>query len=80
MRKTLIYLEEDQFLLLKKTAASSRKKMAEVVREAVSSYLKRKSGRKPDPFSFVGAGAGPKRGKASERAEETLREAFRSSS
>ena len=79
MKKTMIYLEDDQFLLLKKTAASSKKKMSEIIREAVASYLK-KGKRRVDYFSFVGMAEGPKQGKTSEQAEEILREVLRSSS
>jgi predicted DNA-binding protein len=79
MKKTMIYLEDEQYLLLKKLAASSQKKMSEIIREALSRHLKRGKG-KPDYFSFVGIAKGPKGGRTSEHAEEILREALRSSS
>ena len=79
MKKTMIYLEDDQFLLLKRTAASSNRKMSEIIREALSNYLKGKK-KKLDYFSFVGIGHGPKNGKTSEQAEDILREALKSSS
>ncbi|MEW6772170.1 MAG: CopG family transcriptional regulator [Bacillota bacterium] len=75
MRKTMVYLEEEQFLLLKKAAASSGKKMAEIIREAVAAYLKGRA--KIDYFSFIGIAAGPKGGRASEEAEAVLREILR---
>ncbi|NPV30322.1 MAG: hypothetical protein HPY58_11895 [Firmicutes bacterium] len=75
MRKTMIYLEEDQFLMLKKVAASSRKKVSEIIREALTAYLKEKG--KVDYFSFVGIAEGPKNGRTSEDAEDILREALR---
>jgi hypothetical protein len=75
----MIYLEDEQFLLLKKTAASSKKKMSEIIREALASYLKKRK-RQVDYFSFVGMAEGPKKGRTSEQAEETLREVLRSSS
>jgi metal-responsive CopG/Arc/MetJ family transcriptional regulator len=77
MRKTMVYLEDDQFLLLKGTAASSKKRMSEIIREALSSYLREKKKEKHDYFSFVGIAEGPKKGKTSEQAEEILREALK---
>jgi FPC/CPF motif-containing protein YcgG len=79
MKKTMIYLEDDQFHLLKQAAASSKRKMSEIVREAVASYLK-KGKRRGDYFSFVGMAEGPKNGKTSEQAEEILQGVLRSSS
>ena len=79
MRKTMIYLEDDQFLLLKRAAVSSNRKMSEIIREALSRYLRGRK-KKPDYFSFVGIGHGPKKGKTSEQAEDILREALKSSS
>jgi len=75
MRKTMVYLDEDQFLLLKRVAASSRKKASEIIREALAAYLKEKG--QVDYFSFVGAAEGPKGGRTSEEAEEILREVLR---
>jgi len=74
MKKTMIYLEDEQFLLLKKRAEASKKKMSEIIREALWSYLKKKGKEKGDYFSFVGIAEGPKKGKTSEQAEEILRE------
>ncbi len=71
----MVYLEEEQFLLLKKVAARSRKKMSEIIREALRAYLEEKG--KVDYFSFVGIAEGPQNGRASEEAEEILREALR---
>lgn len=79
MRKTMIYLEDDQFLLLKRAAVSSNRKMSEIIREAVSNHLRGRK-KKSDYFSFVGIGRGPKKGKTSEQAEDILREALKSSS
>ena len=79
MRKTMIYLEDDQFLLLKRAAVSSNRKMSVIIREALSNYLKGRK-KKLDYFSFVGIGHGPKKGKTSEQAEDILREALKSSS
>lgn len=78
MRKTMIYLEDEQFLLLKRAAASSRRKMSEIIREALSNYLKGKK-KKLDYFSFVGIGNGSRKGKTSEQAEDILREVLKSS-
>ena len=79
MRKTMVYLENEQFLLLKRAAVSSNRKMSEIIREAVSNHLRGKK-KKLDYFSFVGIGSGPKKGKTSEQAEDILREALKSSS
>lgn len=75
MRKSMVYLEDEQFLLLKKVAARSGKKMSEVIREALRAYLEGKG--KVDYFSFVGIAEGPKGGRTSEEVEEVLREALR---
>ncbi len=75
----MVYLDDNQFLLLKKTAVSSKKKMSEIIREALAGYLKGKK-KKVDYFSFVGTGQGPKKGKTSEQAEEIFREVLKSSS
>jgi dsDNA-binding SOS-regulon protein len=76
MRKTMVYLEDNQFLLLKRVAASSKKRMSEIIREALSCYLNEKK-EKLDYFSFVGIAEGPKKGKTSERAEKILREVLK---
>ncbi len=75
MRKTMVYLENDQFLMLKKAAASSKKKVSEIIREAIANYLKDKN--KVDYFSFVGIAEGPRNGRTSEEAEVVLREVLR---
>ncbi len=72
MRKTMIYLEDDQFWLLKKRAQQQGRSMAELIREAVRRYLKGNKAR-ADYFSFVGIGRGPKGEAASEQAEEILK-------
>jgi hypothetical protein len=36
MRKTMIYLKDNQFLMLKQAAASSGKKMSGIIREVLS--------------------------------------------
>lgn len=74
MRKTMVYLEDDQLLLLKRMAASTKKKMSEIIREALSSYLKKREKGKIDYFSFVGIAEGPAKGRISEQTEEILRE------
>jgi len=71
----MIYLDDDQFLMLKRVAASTRKKVSEIIREAVSAYLREKG--KVDYFSFVGIAEGPKNGRTSEEAEDVLREVLR---
>ena len=76
MKKTMIYLEEEQFLLLRKRAEAEERSMAELIREAVSRYLKGDSS-EGDYFSFVGIGAGPKGEAASEEAEVLIKQLFR---
>ena len=78
MKKTIIYLEEDQYILLKEASALKRGKMSEIIREALAIYLKKEK-QNPDYFSFVGIAKGPKNGEISEKAEEILREALQSS-
>lgn len=77
MRKTMVYLEDNQFILLKRVSSSSKKRMSEVIREALSSYLKEAKKEKDDYFSFVGIAEGPKKGKTSEQTEEILREVLK---
>ncbi len=77
MRKTMVYLEDDQFLLLKRVAATSRKRMSEIIREALSGYLKEESKEKLDYFSFIGIAEGPEKGRVSEEAEDILRETLK---
>ena len=76
MRKTMIYIEDGQFALLKRVALSSKKRMSEIIREALSVYLEEKK-EKLDYFSFVGIAEGPKDGRVSEKAEEVLRKALK---
>ena len=73
MKKTMVYLEDTQFYSLKKTAVSSKKKMAELIREAVAVYLAESTKPSRDYFSFVGIAKGDKNGNTSEQSEEILR-------
>lgn len=73
MRKTMIYLEDEQFVLLKRAASASRKNMAEIIREALASFLSERK-EKINYFSFVGIAEGPRKGRTSEKAEDVLRE------
>lgn len=75
MRKTMVYLDEEQFLVLKKVAASSKKKASEIIREALAAYFKERD--RVDYFSFVGIAEGPENGRASEEAEDILKEVLR---
>jgi len=77
MRKTMVYLEEEQLLRLKRRARQQGCSMAALIREAVRRYLGDDGKEKIDHFSFVGIAAGPKGEAASERAEEILHEMFR---
>lgn len=69
----MIYLEDEQFFLLKKAASQSKKRVSEIVREAIWLYFKQKKPLK-DAFSFIGIAEGPQNGKTSEEAEEILKE------
>lgn len=73
----MVYLTDEQFLLLKRVAVSSKKRMSEIIREALSGYLKKKNKEKIDYFSFVGIAEGPKKGKTSEQVEEILKETLK---
>lgn len=73
MKKTMIYLEDEQFIKLKKAVSNSNKKMSDIIREALASYLRTKV-KRADYFSFVGIAEGPQKGKTSEQVEEILRE------
>ena len=73
MRKTMVYLEDEQFMLLKRAASASQKNMAEIIREALANFLSERK-EKIDFFSFVGIAEGPVKGKTSENAEDILRE------
>jgi len=73
MRKTMVYLEEEQFWKLKRRARAEGRSLAELVREAVARYLRPRPNGK-DVFDFVGAGRGPKGEAASEQSEEFLKE------
>lgn len=75
MKKSMVYLEDEQYHLLKKVAARSGKRMSEVIREALRAYLEEKAG--VDYLSIVGIAEGPKDGRTSEEAEEVLKEALR---
>ncbi len=78
MRKTMVYLEEEQFRELKQRARREGRSMAALIREAVRRYLQQDGGRaSPDYFAFVGIAAGPRGEATSERAEEVLRELLR---
>lgn len=76
MRKTMVYLEDEQFVLLRRAVSTSKKRMSEIIREALTNYLRDKKER-VDYFFFVGIAKGPKRGRVSEQVEEVLREALK---
>lgn len=76
VKKTMIYLEDEQLILLKRAVSASKKRMSEIIREAISNYLKEKE-TPVDYFSFVGIAEGPKKGKTSEQAEDVLRKALK---
>jgi len=72
MKRFVVCLEDKQYLSLKRAAASSHKRMSQIIREALSSYLGKPMDQ-VDYFSFVGIARGPAKGKASQDAEETLK-------
>jgi metal-responsive CopG/Arc/MetJ family transcriptional regulator len=71
----MVYLEDEQYHLLRRVAARSGKRMSEIIREALRAYLAEKAG--VDYFSILGIAEGPRDGRTSEEAEEVLKEALR---
>ena len=76
MKKTMIYLDEEQHYLLCKRAKSSRTSIAKLIREAVKEYITRTMERDVY-FSFVGIAEGPEKGRVSEDVNSYLREALK---
>jgi hypothetical protein len=76
MRKTMVYLNEDQYYILNQIAKQSNRKMAELIREAVDILIKEKN-RDRNYFRFVGIGSGDINGKTSENVDEIMREVFK---
>lgn len=74
MKKTMVYLDNEQYMLLKRVSRSSQKKMSEIIREALSKYFLEKQEQKSEYFSFVGIAKGPPKGRISEKTEEILKE------
>jgi predicted transcriptional regulator len=68
--KTTVYLDSDEYELLKRIARARNRATAEMVREAVAEYTRRHAPRSR-PRS-IGAGSS-RRGDLSEKAEELLR-------
>ena len=71
LKKTLIYLDEEQLRALKRRSRRTGSSMAAQVREAVARYLAAPAA--PPLEGFVGCGAGPADDDASERADEILK-------
>jgi hypothetical protein len=76
MRKTMVYLTDDQFFSLNQLTKQTNKRMAELIREAVEILIKEKTKDK-DYFRFVGIGQGEPNGNTSEKIDEVLKEVFR---
>lgn len=76
MKKTMIYLEDEKHLLLKKKAEAEGKSLASIIRKAIDEFLLPKN-EISDYFSFVGIAKGEKNGKTSEKAEEEIKKALR---
>ncbi|WP_422445546.1 ribbon-helix-helix domain-containing protein [Thermoanaerobacterium sp. DL9XJH110] len=76
MRKTMVYLNEEQFFALKQIAKQSNRKMAELIREAVDNLIREKNKNK-NYFRFVGIGSGEVNGRTSENVDEVLKEVFK---
>ena len=76
MRKTMIYLQEQQHDSLNRRSQATGRSLADLIREAVDHYLEDTRESSPD-LSFIGAGVGPDDGGASEHDEEMLRELLR---
>lgn len=68
--KTTVYLDGDEYELLKRIAKIKGRPTAEVVREAVAEYTRRHAPR--SRARSIGAGSS-RRGDLSEKAEELLR-------
>lgn len=79
MRKTMVYLEDDQYYFLKRKAAETDRPLAVLIREAVAGYMAQARGA-VDYFSFVGIAEGPADEAVSENAEEILRRRLRDES
>jgi FPC/CPF motif-containing protein YcgG len=73
MKKTMVYLTEEQALLLKKKSLETGGSAASLIREAVDKYIKNQKEEK-DYFSFVGIAEGPKDEAVSENVEKTLKQ------
>lgn len=71
MKKTMIYLSEEQQLLLKERAREKGVSMAALIREAVDGYLVRE---KPavDYMAIVGIAEGAPGDRTSERVDEAM--------
>lgn len=70
MKKTMLYLPEIQHERLTRLAAETGTSMAQLVRDAIEQYLTHC--RRPVRARFVGSGAGPRGGRASEHVDEIL--------
>ncbi len=71
MKKTLVYLTDEQLEALRLRARSTRRSMAALVRDAVSSYLGQPEA---SPLEgFIGCGEGEAGGETSAHADEILR-------
>ncbi|MFZ5468554.1 MAG: CopG family transcriptional regulator [Myxococcota bacterium] len=71
MRKTTVYLGEEEYRALKRLARQRRKPEAALIREALQQYTK--SGGRPRPKS-LGLAAGP--GDTADRVDELLAQGF----
>ena len=76
MKKTMVYLHDDQYKMLKEESKQMHTGMAAIIRDAVLLYFKTKK-KKINYFSFVGIAEGPHQGNTSEKAEELLKEIMR---
>lgn len=74
MKRTTILVDESLLLELKHKAKSEKRSMSELIREALSEYLKEE--RKRQRLSFVGIGGSGRKG-ISESDEKILKEAIR---
>ncbi|MCL5986897.1 MAG: ribbon-helix-helix domain-containing protein [Actinobacteria bacterium] len=73
MKKTMIYLTEEQALLLKRKSQETGNSTASLIREAIDKYITSQKKEK-DYFSFVGIAEGPKGEAISENVEEALKQ------
>lgn len=72
----MVYLEDSQYIQLKKESEKTKRRMADIIRDALARYFRRRR-KNVDFFSIVGIAEGPPNGRTSEQVEEILRRELR---